>query len=136
MGIVVFVKKRWFPFITCVEKMSKATGIAGIAGNKGGLSISFKLHRTTYCFLNCHLAAGPSQEKMKNRRTNAFDILNSIKPLDPQFDMISKFDYFFWVGDFNFRTDAFYHTVVKWSNEGVETGNFDSILEFDQLIIE
>lgn len=113
MGIHVFVKKRWFPFITCIETKSKKTGIAGIGGNKGGVTVSFKLHRTTFCFLNCHLAAGPSQEKMNYRRLNAFDILKDIRPLDKEFDMISKFDYFFWVGDFNFRTDGrnlFYKT--------------------------
>lgn len=110
MGIIVYVKKRWKPFVTNNTTGSKPTGIAGIGGNKGGITVSFKIHRTRFVFLNCHLAAGASQEKMKYRRANAFQILQSIRPYGSEIDMISGSDYFFWVGDFNFRTDGNYNT--------------------------
>lgn len=105
------------PFVTNNVTGRKPTGIAGIGGNKGGVMVSFKIHKTCFVFLNCHLAAGASQEKMKYRRQNAFDILKTLRPISKDIDMISGADYFFWVGDFNFRTDAFFHDVVKWCDE-------------------
>ena len=137
MGIMVYVKKRWVNYISNNVTGTKPTGIAGIGGNKGGITVSFKIHKTQFMFLNCHLAAGASQEKMNIRRANAFEILKSIRPYSKDIDMISGADYFFWVGDFNFRTDAFFDDVVKWSQLAEKgEGSFDKILEFDQLKIE
>lgn len=69
---------------------------------------------------------------MKYRRLNAFDILKTLRPFSKDIDMISGSDYFFWVGDFNFRTDAFFHDVVKWCDDALKNKNdFSKVLEFD-----
>ena len=68
--------------------------------------ICLKIFQNSFCFLNCHLAAGPNQSKMDIRRQNAFEIMRSLRPYNPNCDMPSSFDYFFWMGDFNFRVDC------------------------------
>jgi hypothetical protein len=100
------------PLLNGLEATFKATGFASVAGNKGAVMISFKIFKTSYCFLNCHLAAGPSQSKMDIRRQNAFEILRSIRPMVPTIEMPSAFDYFFWMGDFNFRVDRVFTEVM------------------------
>jgi synaptojanin len=137
MGIMVFAKQRWMPFISNNKIGKKATGLAGIGGNKGGIMVSFKLHKTNFVFLNCHLAAGASQEKMKYRRLNTFDIIRSLRPFGQYIDIINGSDYFFWVGDFNFRTDAFFQDVVGWCEDALKNKNdFSRVLEHDQLKID
>lgn len=38
----------------------------GIAGNKGGAGIRFRLYETDICFINCHLASGDGQTQKRN----------------------------------------------------------------------
>jgi hypothetical protein len=55
--LLVFVMSRHAPAISNVVTGSKGTGIGNVMANKGGVFISFKLHATSLCFLNCHLEA-------------------------------------------------------------------------------
>lgn len=106
MGMIIFVRKSLKPLINTLISCTKSTGIAGMVGNKGGVMISFNIFTHRFCFLNCHLAAGATQDKMDRRRTDAFNILRSLKPRESPSDSINHFDYFFWMGDFNFRVDC------------------------------
>lgn len=38
----------------------------GIAGNKGGVGISFRCYETDICFVNCHFASGDGQTSRRN----------------------------------------------------------------------
>lgn len=103
---MVYVRKDLFPLVHGLESNNKATGLGGFGGNKGGVMIYFRIFETSFCFVNCHLAAGASQLNMDSRRRDAYDILKFLRPENQAFDMISLADYFFWVGDFNFRVDC------------------------------
>ena len=98
MGMIIFVRKSLKPLINTLISCTKSTGIAGMVGNKGGVMISFNIFTHRFCFLNCHLAAGATQDKMDRRRTDAFNILRSLKPRESPSDTINHFDYFFWGG--------------------------------------
>jgi len=63
--MVVFVRKVYVPHITQVEQAKVATGIGGVAGNKGGVGVSFRLLDSSICLVNSHLAA--HQDKIKER---------------------------------------------------------------------
>ena len=38
----------------------------GIAGNKGGVGISFRFYESNICFINCHFASGDGQTQRRN----------------------------------------------------------------------
>ena len=56
--IIVFVNKSLVPIITEVQSDFLPTGIQNIVGNKGGVSVSFKIGRTRIMCISCHLASG------------------------------------------------------------------------------
>ena len=68
--------------------------------------VCFKLFKHSFCFLNCHLAAGASQFNMDYRRKDAFEIQKALRLEGHLPDLLHTFDYFFWMGDFNFRVDC------------------------------
>jgi hypothetical protein len=51
---------------TSISRSSVATGFMGIAGNKGGVGISFRFYETNICFVNCHFASGDGQTHRRN----------------------------------------------------------------------
>lgn len=57
--LTVVFARQW-----CVEQISNVchcgtpTGVGGVGGNKGAVSIRFELGMTSLCFVNAHLAAG------------------------------------------------------------------------------
>lgn len=89
-----------------VNTKLKPTGVANIGRNKGGVMISFKIFKHSFCFLNCHLAAGASLLNMDYRRRDAFEILKALRPDYGLPDLLHSSDFFFWMGDFNFRVDC------------------------------
>jgi endonuclease/exonuclease/phosphatase family metal-dependent hydrolase len=48
------------------ESCDVKTGFAGLHGNKGGVAIRFVMDDSSFCFINCHLAAGQSQTSARN----------------------------------------------------------------------
>jgi len=51
---------------TLISRSSVPTGFMGIAGNKGGVGISFRFYETNICFINCHFASGDGQTHRRN----------------------------------------------------------------------
>ena len=127
MTLCVFIKKEWINFVKNIEVNSKPTGIGKILGNKGGVMISFTIFETSFCFISCHLAAKPNHEVQ--RRENYHDLIkslrNGLKTLEPTF----QFDYFFCLGDMNFRINGPFDLVL----EMVNNHEFPKLKEFCQL---
>ena len=55
--IAVFVLSRQKHKVNTVEVSQEATGIAHVLGNKGAVAVSLSFRHTSFCFVNCHLAA-------------------------------------------------------------------------------
>ena len=104
MLLCVFVASKYAKYVTNIEVDSKATGIAKVIGNKGGVAVAFRILETSFCFLSCHLAAQP--ERMATRKANFYSLLKSIRFSDESSEICGMFDYLFFMGDTNFRLDC------------------------------
>ncbi|EGG25255.1 inositol 5-phosphatase [Cavenderia fasciculata] len=99
--LLVYVKEEHAPFVEEKHGQKVACGAMGI-GNKGGVGIRFQIYKTGFCFINTHMAAGPSHERMERREKDfkkiqmmSFD--NHLSPLDHEC--------LIWCGDLNYRID-------------------------------
>jgi hypothetical protein len=118
MFILVYVQKSLLSRVSHVVKQAKATGIANVLGNKGGVLVSFRIEETSYCFLSCHLAA--SQHKIQPRNHNMSDLLR-LKPSHCEVELTQEFDYTFVFGDLNYRVDEdFFLAVALLKQEQLE----------------
>jgi hypothetical protein len=66
MLLFVYVHASHMPKCALVSRSSVPTGFMGIAGNKGGVGISFRFYQTDICFINCHFASGDGQTQKRN----------------------------------------------------------------------
>lgn len=102
--IVVFCKRELYRFVRDVRTEDKAIGIGNVLGNKGGVTVSFTLFDTSFCFLNTHLAA--HQDKVRERNEGLARILRSIGRSDRfGMDLVHAHDHVFIMGDMNYRLD-------------------------------
>ena len=58
LHLIIFANKRVAPFIYEIQHDFKATGIANMVGNKGGVAITISISNKSYLFVSCHLASG------------------------------------------------------------------------------
>lgn len=121
--------------------LPQATGVAGVATNKGGVAIGVRVWDTDLCFINSHLAA--HQDKLRARNNNYRDIVRGIR-IDPyNMDCLTAYHHVFWMGDLNYRLDwgqqasnptetptqADFDEIVRM----VEGGKYEELLQVDQL---
>ncbi|XP_050314325.1 synaptojanin-1 isoform X2 [Anthonomus grandis grandis] len=123
--LYVFVRPELIPFIKDVAVDSVKTGLGGHTGNKGASAIRLVVHATSLCFVCAHFAAGQSQVNERNADYNEI----TRKIAFPMGRSLNSHDYLFWCGDFNYRVDMDKDEI----KELVRVGNFDAILERDQL---
>lgn len=64
--LAVFVHISLAPIVSNVKADCLATGIQNMIGNKGGISISFNLGKSSMIFVSCHLAAGQNDSDRRN----------------------------------------------------------------------
>jgi endonuclease/exonuclease/phosphatase family metal-dependent hydrolase len=127
MFLLVYIDMAWIPSISDVQTQKKATGVANIMGNKGGLLLSFRLEDTSFCFVSCHLAARGSRLLVRNQ--NAKDLL-ALRPSSEQIEFAVEFDYVFWLGDFNYRIEEDFYRAI----EIVAERNFSMLWDQDQMV--
>ncbi|BGP45853.1 hypothetical protein JCM10450v2_001688 [Rhodotorula kratochvilovae] len=138
---LVFVKNSEVPRLRDVAHITVKTGMGGRYGNKGGILSRFVIDDTSLCFINCHLAAGQSHRRQRDRDLvdiledkAAFSELASSSPgaYAPGGSGTLPFDHELIIlsGDLNYRIDARRDTVVS----AVASGNSESLLAHDQLL--
>ena len=112
--LVVAVRACHYNKITDVEFAKVATGIANVAGNKGGVAVAFSFFETTFCFIGSHLAA--HQSKISERNEDYVNICAGLG-LGPikDFDITNVADYVFWCGDLNYRIDLPRDAVIEFN---------------------
>ncbi|CAH9111613.1 unnamed protein product [Cuscuta epithymum] len=120
--------------VSCVGR-----GLMGYLGNKGSISVSMSLHRTSFCFICSHLTSGQKEGDELRRNSDVMEILkktrfprvNGMGDGDsPQ--SILEHDRIVWFGDLNYRIALSYRTAKTL----VEMRNWRALLENDQLRIE
>ncbi|KAI1286655.1 Inositol polyphosphate 5-phosphatase OCRL [Halotydeus destructor] len=133
MMLVVFVRKELSEFVTNIAAETVGTGLLGKLGNKGGVAVRFEFHETSFCFVNCHLAAHVEYFERRNQDYN--DILShtvfrgSLCP--PKY--IKDHDHIYWLGDMNYRITGVGASQVK---SMLEEEDFLKLLDHDQLRIQ
>lgn len=155
--LCVFVQTQLIPFVDerRVLTTTASTGIMGIVGNKGGVSLRLTVYNTDLCFVCAHLAA--HRDNVEGRNSDFHSIVSKTVFKDEfangdrlsteeklswpsqKDDMLTNFgikdhDFVFWLGDFNYRmhTD---HTVDEVFKH-VEMKDQAWLLKMDQLNIE
>ncbi|GAA6050079.1 hypothetical protein JCM3770_001359 [Rhodotorula araucariae] len=138
---LVFVKTSEVSRLRDVAHIAVKTGMGGRYGNKGGILSRFVIDDTSLCFINCHLAAGQSHRRQRDRDLvdiledkATFSELASSSPgaYAPGGSGTLPFDHELIIlsGDLNYRIDARRDAVVS----AVASGNSESLLAHDQLL--
>ncbi|SCU81660.1 LAFA_0C06414g1_1 [Lachancea sp. 'fantastica'] len=130
--ILFFVKSDKVNNVKGVEGASKKTGLGGMTGNKGAVSIRFTYGSTSFCFVNTHLAAGSNNV---DERRNDYDSINKGISFTRS-RQIPNHDAIFWHGDMNYRV-ALPNEEVRRELSAASGNNFpDNLLLHDQLTQE
>ena len=127
-ALIVIVRADCVTNLRNVQGAIKKTGLAGLAGNKGGVAIRMEYNDTTVCFVCAHLAAG--QGNVQDRNTDYRTINDGLvfeKGLK-----IDSHEVVVWLGDFNYRVDM----DNDQCRQLAETKKVDAILPYDQLLVE
>ncbi|RAL53086.1 hypothetical protein DM860_016321 [Cuscuta australis] len=136
----VWARRELVPHIAHLRISCVGTGIMGCLGNKGCISISMSVHKTSFCFVCCHLSSGEKGGDELRRNADVAEILKS-----SQFPQICKnpaynsfpekiIDHYriIWMGDLNYRISLSYEETKLL----LEDNDWEFLLEKDQLNME
>lgn len=105
--ISVWVRSDLHPYIRNPSVSCVGCGVMGCLGNKGSVSVRFRLHETSFCFVCSHLASGGKIGDEKTRNSNAAEILSRTSfPRGPALDFPRKIldhERVILLGDLNYR---------------------------------
>ncbi|XP_065369352.1 phosphatidylinositol 4,5-bisphosphate 5-phosphatase A isoform X1 [Calliphora vicina] len=112
-----------------IETEKTKTGLGGLWGNKGAVSVRMSLYGTGVTFIVAHLAA--HDEELKERVIDYNQIIENHHYKAKRYRTIFDHDVVFWFGDLNFRLNG--HDSA-WDVRGdVEQNRLDSLFTRDQL---
>ena len=140
----IFVKASIRSRISLLASGEVKRGLGGLHGNKGAIAVRFLVDSTSFCFVNCHLAAG--QTHAHARHADVAAILDTaIFPVER--DPTLRVDAFvpggdgslvldhalcFLSGDLNYRIDTMSRDTVV---AAVHAANLAKLLDRDQLLV-
>ncbi|XP_037032683.1 inositol polyphosphate 5-phosphatase K isoform X2 [Bradysia coprophila] len=129
--VILFAKKQHLLHIREVESEYTRTGLGGIWGNKGAVSIRFSLYGCSVCIVNAHLAA---HDHMLEERIKDYEkIVEEHKFHVKTTTDIFTHDYVFWFGDLNFRLTGETTSPPEQIRDLVEQDKLDELIAKDQL---
>eukprot|EP00347_Sterkiella_histriomuscorum_P015202 403357925 len=143
--IIVLVNKILVPIITDVQSDFLATGIKNIVGNKGAVSVSFKVGRTRLLCISCHLASGQGKIERRNQdwkniyralvleKKNQPEVQKNAVAIEEEAELDQdKFDGIIWLGDYNYRING----VVGAITHAIKRDMYEVLLYNDQFGFE
>ncbi|KAI4331718.1 hypothetical protein MLD38_029874 [Melastoma candidum] len=135
--LCLWVREDLMQYVSGVRVSCVGTGIMGYLGNKGSVSMSMTLHRTSFCFVCTHLASGDKEGDKVRRNSDVAEILRRTKfpassRLRFQPESILHHDKIIWLGDLNYRLVS----TRDDTNELLQRNNWQALLQKDQLKIE
>ena len=132
MVVMVFVKRPLLCYVREVETVSWKTGLGGLLGNKGAVSLRMLLGDLHLCFTNCHLV--PHLVNNERRVQDLHDIVE-YQYFDSAEMRILDHDIVILFGDLNFRIEGKeYREIVQTLQ--LSSSRWKKLFEHDQLRIE
>lgn len=119
--LIIYIKKIHEGFIHHYSTNFLKTGVYGLLGNKGAVSICFRIYNLWMLFICCHLCPGTNNVMYRN---DDFDYIN--KTINP---FIDKINVVIWMGDFNYRVEKDLDEVIEMYKYKHEM----SLLNYDQM---
>ncbi|KAI7746269.1 hypothetical protein M8C21_000434 [Ambrosia artemisiifolia] len=138
--LCIFIRNDLRHYVSDLKVSCVGRGIMGYLGNKGSISISVTLHRTTFCFVCTHLASGEKEGDELKRNSDVIEILRKTRftrafrtlgQLVPPNNILGH-EKIIWLGDLNYRlssTSDDVHAILQ-------RNDWQALLEKDQLKIE
>ncbi|XP_062563541.1 phosphatidylinositol 4,5-bisphosphate 5-phosphatase A-like isoform X2 [Armigeres subalbatus] len=127
----VFARRKHLLHLRQVETEYTRTGLGGIWGNKGAVSIRLNVYGCSICLVNAHLAA---HDHMLEERINDYEkIVQEHKFHVKTKEAIFDHDYVFWFGDLNFRLTGEATTSAEEIRAMVARDELKKLIERDQL---
>ncbi|XP_057471304.1 type I inositol polyphosphate 5-phosphatase 8-like [Actinidia eriantha] len=138
--LCVWVRADLYRHVSNLKVSCVGRGIMGYLGNKGSISISMKLHQTTFCFVCTHLASGEKEGDEVRRNLDVMEILKKTRfshscsvsgqAIPPE--SIMEHDKIIWLGDLNYRLAS----GCADTHELLKKNDWQALLKKDQLRIE
>ncbi|GAB2211374.1 hypothetical protein Droror1_Dr00024686 [Drosera rotundifolia] len=136
--LTIWAKSELIQHISHMRTSCISRGIMGL-GNKGCISVSLSLYRTSFCFICSHLASGEKEGDELRRNSDVIEILKNTQfprrckvPNSRVPDRILDHDRIIWLGDLNYRIALSYAETRKL----LEENDWDTLLSKDQLEME
>ncbi|KAI3910242.1 hypothetical protein MKW92_033929 [Papaver armeniacum] len=138
--LCVWVRTNLYQHASNLKVSCVGRGIMGYLGNKGSISISMMLYRTSFCFVCTHLTSGEKEGDEVRRNSDVMEILKktrflSSRKLENEIspDNILRHDKIIWLGDLNYRLSS---PGCVDTLELLKKNDWQTLLERDQLRIE
>lgn len=160
--LVVLVREDLLSNVRQVRGAVLSTGVLGMMGNKGGVSIRFNYLDISLCFTSAHLAA--NRANVQARNSDAADILGrtvfhapshsapsggknrksllnktyreitDTATANSDLNILNHHELIFWLGDLNYRIDE--SVELQEVFDKIEAGQLEFLHERDQLNME
>ncbi|XP_058836310.1 phosphatidylinositol 4,5-bisphosphate 5-phosphatase A isoform X3 [Topomyia yanbarensis] len=129
----VFARRKHLLHLRQIETEYTRTGLGGIWGNKGAVSIRLNVYGCSICLVNAHLAA---HDHMLEERINDYEkIVQEHKFHVKTKESIFDHDYVFWFGDLNFRLTGEATTSAEEIRTMVAKDQLKKLIDKDQLLL-
>ncbi|GAB0097552.1 inositol polyphosphate 5-phosphatase K [Sergentomyia squamirostris] len=131
--LMVFTRKKHLLHLRDIEAEYTRTGLGGIWGNKGAVSVRMNIYGCTVVFLNSHLAA---HDHMLDERVEDYQkIIQEHHYHVKTREHIFNHDYVFWFGDLNFRLTGEATSSPEDIRAEVKKDNLNELIQKDQLLL-
>lgn len=133
-GLVLnaFCLRKHLTHLRLIEAQYTKTGLGGMWGNKGAVSVRMNAYGVSVCVVNTHLT--PHDHLLANRIADYNTIVTDHAFTASFTSRILYHDYIFWIGDLNFRLNGEELTAAD-IDLLVKKNQLNELLERDQLMM-